>query len=216
MEELNDNLFSEYINGKLITFNEFLHIYDKIKDNDYQFDVKYTLTPVEPYLETDYYVLEHNPSCNNYDYVKSILDKNKDAILFTTYNDYIRNYDCYNINTNTLPNYRINHTQYKEYTLFDHTFYIYPKKYVDQKYCILNQRRFRNCMITYPFKMNKIEYNTQYNLYNFKEYKMISNPKNQQGISKVFGIKMILIDIDGTKDKWYDKLITVNNVKFNS
>ena len=32
MEELNDNLFSEYINGKLITFNEFLHIYDKIKD----------------------------------------------------------------------------------------------------------------------------------------------------------------------------------------
>ena len=45
---------------------------------------------------------------------------------------------------------------------------------------------------------------------------MISNPKNQQGITRVFGIKMILIDIDGTKDKWYDKLITVNNVKFNS
>ena len=64
--------------------------------------------------------------------------------------------------------------------------------------------------------MNKIEYNTQYNLYNFKEYKLISNPKNQQGITRVFGIKMILIDIDGTKDKWYDKLITENNVKFNS
>jgi len=216
MEELNDNLYKDYINGKLITFNEFLHIYDKIKENDYQFDVKYTLIPVEPYLVTDSYILEHNSSCNNYDHVKRILSKNKDAILFTTYNDYIRNYDCYNINTNTLPNYRINHTQYKEYTLFDHMFYIYPKKYVDIRYCILNQRRFRDCMVTYPFNMNKIEYNTQYNLYNYYEYKMISNPKNQQGITRVFGIKMILIDIDGSEDKWYDKLFTENNVKFNS
>jgi hypothetical protein len=60
MSELNDKLYSEYINGKLITFNEFLHIYDKIKENDYQFEVKYTLTPVEPYLVTDSYILEHN------------------------------------------------------------------------------------------------------------------------------------------------------------
>jgi hypothetical protein len=83
MKDLYDNLYTEYINGKLITFDEFCNIYDKIKENDYQFKVKYTLTPVEPYLVTDSYILEHNSSCNNYDYVKSILDKNKDAILFT-------------------------------------------------------------------------------------------------------------------------------------
>jgi hypothetical protein len=164
--------------------------------------------------------LEHNSTCNNYDNAKRILEANHNGILFTTYKDNIKIYDCYNINVNTLQNYNSNCSVYKQkslyYTLYDHTFYIYSMKYLDINDCILNQKRFKNCIITHPFNMNLIEYNTLYNLYNYKEYTTISNPRNQQGITKVFNINMILIDIDGTKDKWFDKLITINNVKFNS
>jgi hypothetical protein len=43
----------------------------------------------------------------------------------------------------------------------------------------------------------------------------INHPGNKHHISNIFNINMKLIDIDGTKEKWYDKLLTENNIKFN-
>jgi hypothetical protein len=44
---------------------------------------------------------------------------------------------------------------------------------------------------------------------------LINHPGNKHHILNIFNINMKLIDIDGTKEKWYDKLLTENNIRFN-
>ena len=52
----------------------------------------------------------------------------------------------------------------------------------------------------------------------YNEYKLINHPGNKHHVSNIFNInmKLIDIDIDGTKEKWYNKLLTENNIKFNT
>jgi hypothetical protein len=80
---------------------------------------------------------------------------------------------------------------------------------------INKQKEYNRVLIKYPFEWFEIKANTRYNLYNYNEYKLINHSGNKHHISNIFNINMKLINIDGTKEKWYDKLLTENNIKFN-
>jgi hypothetical protein len=99
--------------------------------------------------------------------------------------------------------------------MYNHTFYIYDKKYSNLDEFIMDQKKFDKILIKYPFDWYRIKLNTKYNIYNFHEYTCINHPYNQQYVNPVFNIDMKLIDVDGSKEKWYDKLITENNITTN-
>lgn len=159
-------------------------------------------------------MLEHVSSCNNYDTVKQILTLNKQAFIFTHRNA-IRTYNVYN--ANTFPNFNQLTGKYTDYETYDHVYRIYHTTFPTLNDCILAQRDLNNfnCVITYPFNWCRVVLNTRNNLYNFHEYELINHPRNHQVNTTIFNINMKLIDIDGTKANWYDKLLTENNINFN-
>ena len=209
-------IYDDYVNNKRkISFQEFMIIKDMIKENDYMFKVKIELIKEPVYYVTDSYVLKQQSGCNNYTEIKEILDNNIDAYVLTYREFTPRDYHIYNINEYSKS---FNDLKYKELVnckLYDHCYYVYKDKYNNVDDFLQKQQTYGKVLILHPFEWFQIKTNTRHNLYNYNKYTQISHPQNQQYKSNIFNINMILIDIDGTKEKWYDKIMTENNIKFN-
>jgi hypothetical protein len=213
---VNYNIYNDYINKKRnISFHEFLEIIDWIKQDDYTFDVKYTIKSIPAYHVTDSYVLDHQSDCNYYEGIKKILEQNPNAYVLTSYRYTPRHYSIYNADKETFNNMKITRKA-KKYTTYQHIYDVYDEKYDNMDHFISKQKIFDLVLIKYPFDWYEITLNTMYNVYNFDVYTLISNPRNRQHIANIFGIDMVLIDIDGGKEKWYDKITTQKNIIFNA
>jgi len=215
MDEIK-SIYDDYVNNKRnISFQEFLKIKDMIKENDFSFEVKTELIKKPVYYVVDSYIIKQQSGCNEYTEIKEILNNNVDAYVLT-YRDFTpRDYHIYNINVN---NKSFNNLKYQELVncrLYDHIYYIYKDKYINLDDFIRKQKTYNKSLILHPFEWFEIKANTKQNLYNYNTYTQISNPLNLQYKSKIFNIDIILIDIDGTKEKWYDKITTENNILFN-
>lgn len=211
----NLNIYKDYDNKKRsISFCEFLKIIDLIKRDDYIFDVIYKISSIPVHYVTNSYILDHQSNCNYFDGIKKILEKNRDAFVLTTHKYTPRSYRIYGADKKTFENMRITRKS-KEYTTYEHIYDVYDKKYDNIDHFILSQKIFDLILIKYPFNWYEIKLNTEHNLYNYDIYQLINNPRNQHHVSKIFGIDMVCIDIDGSKKKWYDKIITRNNIIFN-
>jgi hypothetical protein len=209
-------IYNNYItNEKKITFQEFIKIKDLIKESDFMFDVKIELISKPVYYVKNSYVLEHQSNCNNYDIIKNILNNNVNAYVLTHYTFTPRDYYIYNIDEYDKSFRNLNYTNRSNYRLYNYSYFAYKDKYNDLDDFINKQKKYNRVLIKYPFEWFEIKANTRYNLYNYNEYTLINHPRNEHHISNIFNINMKLIDIDGTKEKWYDKLLTENNIEFN-
>jgi hypothetical protein len=208
-------IYNNYITNKKITFQEFIKIKDLIKESDFMFDVKIELISKPVYYVKDSYVLEHQLDCNNYDIIKNILNNNVNAYVLTHYAFTPRNYHIYNIDEYDKSFKNLKYTNHSNHRLYNYSYFAYKDKYNVLDDFINKQKEYDSVLIKYPFEWFEIKANTRYNLYNYNEYKLINHPGNKHHISNIFNINMKLIDIDGTKEKWYDKLLTENNIKFN-
>ena len=218
MEDQNEltKIYDDYVNNKRnISFQEFIKIKDMIKENDYMFEVKTEMIKKPVYYVTDSYILDHQSGCNNYNRIKKILENNTNAYVLTYREFTPRDYDIYNVYEYDKSFEKLEYTKRDNCRHYGHRYYVYKDKYDNVDKFLKHQKTYNKALILYPFEWFQIEANTRHNLYNYNKYTNISHPQNQHHKSNIFNINMILIDIDGTKEKWYDKIMTENNIKFN-
>ena len=209
-------LFHNFVMQKnVISFKEFTKIVYLIEYFNVKPKFTYNLKKKEPYVVIDPYILDHQSRCNNLNLAMHILKTNHDALLLT-YRSTPRLFHVHNIcNSDTFDGMH-NYGSVKNPRYYASGEYnAHGGKYDNLEHFIVNQKTHRLDLITYPFDWFDILTNTDYNLDAYGKYELISNPHNRQCYSNLYGIKMIIIDIDGSQNVWYKKIITENNLNFN-